>query len=200
MKYADSFVETSPRPVWVVWAGVLSFALVMGCEINVDDGYDPAPPPEQSSTSSEENENSEESADATEAAPPQETAPPPNTTTTAEPVEIQNETLNAEGCVTQPLSDGGGGFVSNPDNSRGTLKFILPVSYGHSVTRVTVYTASGAFFDEFYRQMPNEHGDRPRWYGTRPIGLFPANCVMKAVLQDGSCRSATIPNPQQRYD
>jgi hypothetical protein len=106
----------------------------------------------------------------------------------------------SEGCTTLEISDGGGGFVSNPDNSRGTLKFVFPASYADQVSRVTVYTSSGAHFDTMYREFPNEDDGRPRYYGTKPIEQYPDNLHCQVLMNDGSCRQFILTDPQQRYD
>jgi hypothetical protein len=123
-------------------------------------------------------------------------------TTAAEEEEEEADApvVDANGCTTLSTSDGGGGFVSNPENSRGTLKLIFPGSYNETIGSVNAYTADGRFSDEFHRVTPNEEGDRPRYYGTKDIGEYPANLIVVAEISDGSCRTFTLANPQQRYD
>ncbi len=110
------------------------------------------------------------------------------------------ETFSGTGCEQLPLTDGGGGFVSNPANLRGTLKFVFPVSYQDRISRVTLFTADGMFFDEMYRQLPNEADGRPRYYGTMHIEVYPPNLYLRVIMNDGSCRSLQHPDPQTRYD
>lgn len=177
---------------WFLGLMVSVVLVAVGCEISSDNAYDETPPPEQ--TAEGEAVNTEEA----------ETSPEDEQTIYAQQLGIDNseyygETFGGSGCEAMPLEDGAGGFVSNPENVRGTLKFVFPTSWGGSINRVTVFTAEGAFFDEFYRHEPNEEDGRRRYYGTKPIRLYPANLYLRVLMNDGTCRSVQIPNPKQRY-
>ncbi|HRZ11788.1 MAG TPA: hypothetical protein P5567_04965 [Kiritimatiellia bacterium] len=113
--------------------------------------------------------------------------------------EYQGELFVDTFCETLPLNDGAGGFVSNPDNMHETLKFVFPASFRDQISRVTVFTSDGRFFDEFWREFPDEEDGRPRYYGTKPVELYPANMYLRVLMNDGSCRSLQHPNPQQRF-
>lgn len=112
------------------------------------------------------------------------------------------------GGATVSISDGPGGFVNNPDNSRDTMKLVMPAQYANRITEIKVYTPDGAYFDTLYRATPDEEGDRQRYYGTRNIGEYPDNLKVKVVLADpqpdGTTKASSfvfvIPDPQERMD
>jgi hypothetical protein len=110
------------------------------------------------------------------------------------------EKFNKRDSVQIPNADGGGGFVNNPDNSRDTLKVIFPEEYTGRIDRVTAFGPDLLFFDELYRVKPNEHGNRQRYYGTKPIESYPTNLTVRAELEDLTSIYVEIPVPQQRYD
>lgn len=106
------------------------------------------------------------------------------------------------------LSDGPGGFVNNPDNSRRTLKIVFPAPYSGRIAQVRVYTAEGELFDTLIRETPNEHGNRERYYGTRPIHSYPDNLHVLVTLREPQPDGTTaetyfvfvLPDPQKRVD
>lgn len=95
--------------------------------------------------------------------------------------------------------DGGGGFVNNPENSRGTLKVIFPSEYSGAIVTVSA-TGPGGFSETLDRALPNESSNRERYYGDRPISMYPDNLVVTAFLSNGSSIYVRIPDPQRRYD
>lgn len=96
--------------------------------------------------------------------------------------------------------DGGGNFVYNPDNSRKSSKVVLPTSWGYSVNGAQIYASDGSHFDALTRAYPNEDDGRPRYYGSKNIGLYPQNITIAYTHEDGTRTHMIIPNPQQRYD
>lgn len=187
---------------WLPWVGVVALIgfvalLSVGCELETGE----RDKPESSSGEQAESGASTESAATGEQAEQNDRG---EQTIYAQQLNIDNsehygERFSGSGCETMPLEDGQQGWVSNPDNIRGTLKFVFPTSYANDISRVTVFTSDGVFFDEFYRQKPDEHDGRHRYYGTKPIHLYPANLYLRVLMKDGTCRSLQHPNPQQRY-
>ena len=113
---------------------------------------------------------------------------------------LEYEERSGRGSVSLPLTDGPGGFVSNPDTSRGTLKLVFPASYADRIGSVVAFTGDGTPFDGFNRTLPNEHDGRPRYYGTKSIAEYPANLSVRVTFVDGTVGALVIPNPKQRYD
>ena len=106
------------------------------------------------------------------------------------------------------MADGPGGFVNNPDNSRRTLKLVFPAPYSGRIAQVRVYTENGELFDTLVRETPNEHGNRERYYGTRPIHSYPDNLHVLVTLREPQPDGTTaetyfvfvLRDPQQRVD
>ncbi len=106
------------------------------------------------------------------------------------------------------LSDGPGGFVNNPENSRRTLKIVFPAPYSGRIAQVRVYTAEGELYDTLIRVTPNEHGNRERYYGTRPIHSYPDHLHVLVTLREPQPDGTTaethfvfvLPDPQARVD
>jgi hypothetical protein len=96
--------------------------------------------------------------------------------------------------------DGPGGFVNNPENSRGTLKIIFPSRYTGMITRVVAQAEDGEFRETLERVLPNESGDRERYYGSKPIDSYPDDLIVTANLLNGSSIYYVIENPQARVD
>ncbi|MCX7818742.1 MAG: hypothetical protein N2652_05975 [Kiritimatiellae bacterium] len=124
------------------------------------------------------------------------------------PVADENAATFLSHVERRNLADGPGGFVNNPENSRGTLKLVFPAAYSDRIEQVRVYTAEGELFDTLYRQTPDEHGNRQRYYGTRPIEDYPDNLhVLVTLLEpkpDGTTAEShfvfVLPDPQRRMD
>lgn len=123
----------------------------------------------------------------------------------------QNESAEADtlnGGATISISDGPGGFVNNPDNSRDTLKLVMPSQYSDRITEIRVYGPDGKWFDTLYRETPDEGGHRQRYYGTRNISDYPDNLRVRVSLSDPQPDGTTkpsrivfvIPDPQERMD
>ena len=167
--------------------------LICGCEFDLGDNTDEADPAAAEVASASEATPS--SVPATADAPATETSP-----AAPDGPILEYEELAGRGSVALPVNDGGGGFVSNPENSRGTLKFVWPKSYSDQISSVNTYAPGGGLFDGFYRELPNEHDGRPRYYGTRGIAEYPDNLSVRVVFVDGTVGTLTLPNPQQRYD
>lgn len=109
--------------------------------------------------------------------------------------------FDPEKAVQIPNSDGPGGFVSNPDNSRDTLKIVYPSQYSGQIEEVMAFS-SNVLFDTLYRETPDEGGDRQRYYGTKNIGEYPDGLIVQATLEGTNVPPIwfELPNPQQRYD
>lgn len=95
-------------------------------------------------------------------------------------------------------NDGSGGFKNNPVNSRHTIKIMFPGSMTGNIDSVNLY-ADGALFDTM-RLGGYEWGNRERWYGRKPIALYPDNLLVVAGMRDGENRCVELPDPQQFYD
>lgn len=96
-------------------------------------------------------------------------------------------------------SDGGGGFTHNPQNSRNTIKLMLPGSYTDNVS--SVYAGkNGSLIEQLYRVTPNEYGNRERRYGRNTPGSYPKNMQYVVFLKNGRVDCATIKDPVQRVD
>ena len=183
---------------WDLFTAVLALTALAvapaGCEFvgggEPEEG-EPAPQPSGEETSAEETAATAASEEPAADAGQEELA--------IQPTEVQGELFNDTYCETLPLNDGAGGFVSNPDNMHETLKFVFPAGFRDQISRVTVFTSDGRFLDEFWREFPDEEDGRPRYYGTKPVEMYPPNMYLRVLMNDGSCRSLQHPNPQQRF-
>lgn len=95
--------------------------------------------------------------------------------------------------------DGSGNFTYNPNNSRKTLKVILPSSYNGKVQNIKAYD-DGDVLDTLRQATPNEWGNRPRYYGSKSLGSYPNGLLLVISLKEGDQHCVTIDNPRQRQD
>lgn len=132
-------------------------------------------------------------------------------TTSTETTETETETTETEDSLDTSTfdtslgteidrTDGGGGFVNNPDSSRGTLKVVWPSAYSDRIYEVHAYTSDGQHYDTLYNAKPNEYGDRERYYGSYDISVYPDNLIVRAILNTGWSIYVILPDPQTRYD
>lgn len=94
--------------------------------------------------------------------------------------------------------DGKGGFKNNPANKKKTLKIIYPKQMSQKIADVKAYSEN-ELFDSF-RLGGSEWGGRERYYGGKPVEMYPANLLVVARLKDGRNFCVTLPKPQQVYD
>ncbi len=174
-------MSSAARWGWIALAGLM----LSGCEV-ID--Y----------KSSADGDGDTETAAAAEAAPAAAPAAEEDPVTTTAIVEADPGLPGAGESRQISNRDGGGGFVSNPANSRGVLKIIWPSRYTGHITGV-VAVQSG-FSDRLTRSLPNEDGDRERYYGSHAPSAYPANLTVTASLDTGGSIYVVLPDPAQRYD
>lgn len=95
--------------------------------------------------------------------------------------------------------DGPSGFVSNPANSRRTLKIVLPNRYTGEIETIKFYTESGEYFGTVHEQIM-EYDNREAYYGTVPIAEYPENLLVVVTLTNGENLCVVLPDPHRRYD
>ncbi|MBP9837080.1 MAG: hypothetical protein KBC84_00050 [Proteobacteria bacterium] len=95
--------------------------------------------------------------------------------------------------------DGSGGFKNNPENSKGTMKIILPSSLTGKVSSMGVYKDDDKF-DTLNFKAGNEWGNRNRFYGTKGIRSYPKNVVVVANLRDSSSVCFNVSDPARVQD
>lgn len=97
-------------------------------------------------------------------------------------------------------TDGSGGFVNNPDNSKGTLKIIFPGKYTNGLKEVLVFTEDGSFKERLKNATPNEWGNRERYYGKQNISKYPKNLIVGGKLLNDTWIFVKVNDPQKRQD
>ena len=95
-------------------------------------------------------------------------------------------------------SDGPGGFVYNPETSKGTAKVVLPSSYNEKVDKVSAYQSGDRL--EVLRYAGFEVRDRRRWYFSKRPSSYPDDILVVVKMKTGENRCVTIPDPEKRYD
>ncbi len=95
--------------------------------------------------------------------------------------------------------DGTGGFVNNPDNSKGKLKAVLPKQYGRSLKALRL-AKNGKILETLPFVNGNEWGDRRRFYTKNSPKSYGKNIVWVLDLKNGTRECIHIPKPNQRYD
>lgn len=122
---------------------------------------------------------------------------PPGPVVGGDPAPVHPAVFSTEGCTI--LKSRPAGYVNNCDNSRKTLKTVLPPEYTDKVARMVYFTDS--FRDSPKRGPSHEVGNRERFYGTMPVSAYPMNlwvrwdCVVDGVAKDNAF---CVPNPGVR--
>ncbi|MDD5523392.1 MAG: hypothetical protein PHI84_21435 [Kiritimatiellae bacterium] len=111
-----------------------------------------------------------------------------------------DDAFDLSDAIQLPNSDGPGGFVNNPENSRDTLKVIWPTAYSDMISKVETFISDGTLIDILYRAKPDEDGDRERYYGTMDLNAYPQNLIVRATLTNETAIYVKLPVPQRRYD
>jgi hypothetical protein len=95
------------------------------------------------------------------------------------------------------LTDGGGGMVFNPENSRNQGKIIFHTKYAGRISRVICLPTK----EHMRRVSPNEYGDRQRYYTDTKIDRLPKVIQIVADLENPPERIyVNVPDSQVRWD
>lgn len=97
--------------------------------------------------------------------------------------------------------DGENGFLFKPiSDNQGTLAVLLPEALAHLVSSVVIKDSLGNVLEEGQSTGYGELGTREKFSFSKTGGEYPSDVVVEAILNDGSTKTWSIPDPSQRYD
>ena len=96
-------------------------------------------------------------------------------------------------------ADGPGGYTSNPNNSRGTLKQMPPTEYTDQIRGIYI-GKDGVVLEALRFANYYEWGNREAWYSHQSPSSYPRNITILLDLKNGQKHCVNLPNPAIRYD